>query len=55
MNHGTRVTCEDLGTGETESIEISDNYILVTDGCYQLTNEQHYANGTVVLTLKRQP
>ena len=52
---GTRVTCEDLDTGESESIEIRDNFLLITDGYYHLTNEQHYANGTVVLTLKRQP
>lgn len=50
---GTRVTCEDITTGESESVIIQDNYILVTDGLCELTYEQHHANGTVVLTIKR--
>ena len=50
---GTRVTCTDLATGESDSIEIRDNYVLVTDGRCEVTHEQRFANGTVQLTIKR--
>lgn len=50
---GTRVTCTDLSSGESDSVEIRDNYLLVTDGNCELASEQHHANGTTVLTVKR--
>lgn len=50
---GTRVTCRDLETGEEETAEIKDDYIIVTDGRCYLDGVQVYANGTVVLTIKR--
>lgn len=50
---GTRVTCLDIESGESDSIDIVDNYVLVTDGCCEVTSEQHFANGTVQLTIKR--
>ena len=50
---GTRVTCEDLATGESESKVIRDDWVLITDGVYALDGLQQYGNGTVVLTLKR--
>jgi hypothetical protein len=53
MMTGTRVTCEDLETGESESRVIQDDYILVTDGAIALDSVQVYSNGTVVLTVKR--
>lgn len=49
---GTRVTCTDIDSGESESVEITDNYVVITDGSYFVAHEQRHANGTVVLTLK---
>jgi hypothetical protein len=49
---GTRVTCEDVATGESESAVIENNYIVVCDGKYRVAHTNRYANGTVVLTLK---
>ena len=49
----TRVTCEDLDTGETESVVIEDDYVLVTDGSVHLTYQSVFVNGTATLTLKK--
>jgi hypothetical protein len=47
-----RVTVEDLATGEKESLEIMDDYILICAGsCYQ-DGVQMYANGTHMITVK---
>lgn len=47
-----RVTVRDLETGEEESAEIMDDYILITAGsCYQSHVTAH-ANGTHVITIK---
>ena len=50
---GTKVTSEDLATGEHESKVIEDDWMLVTDGDVYLHGVQRYANGTTVLTVKR--
>ena len=50
---GTRVTCEDLETGESDSAVVRNNWMVVTDGDCEVTSEQHYGNGTSVLTIKR--
>lgn len=50
---GTRVTCQDLATGEIESRVICDDYVIVTDGRMKIAAMQVYANGTVQVTLKR--
>lgn len=51
---GTRVTCEDVETGESESKVITDDWKVITDGAYYLDGVQSYPkSGTVVLTLKR--
>lgn len=51
--NGTRVTCEDVTTGESESAVITDNYLVVTDGNRYLANVQHYPEaGTTVLTIR---
>ena len=50
---GTRVTAKDISTGESDSVELLDDYILITDGKCELTHTQVYANGTHVLTVKR--
>jgi hypothetical protein len=49
----TRVTCTDLVTGESESQDIRDDYVLVTDGrCYLAHVQTYPKSGTTVLTLK---
>lgn len=53
MAEGTRITCTDVATGESESAVIRDDYLLVTDGRVYLDSRQTYANGTTVLTIKR--
>ena len=53
MTKGTRITCEDIATGESESKVIVDDYCLVTDGLMEVTYMQVYANGTVQMTLKK--
>lgn len=50
---GTRITCEDLESGETETQTIVDGYCIVTDGLMEVTSMQVYGNGTVQLTLKK--
>lgn len=49
---GTRVTCTDVESGDTETAYITDDYILVCDGRAYLDTVQRHANGTVVLTVK---
>lgn len=53
MAEGTRVTCEDLATGETESVVIKDDYVLVTDGTVHLHHQSVFVNGTATLTIKK--
>lgn len=50
---GTRVTCEDLATRETESKVVRDDYVIVTDGLMEISAMQVYGNGTTQVTLKR--
>lgn len=47
-----RVEVTDLKTGEKESSEISDDYVIITAGTCEVSNFQVYANGTHVLTVK---
>lgn len=48
-----RVTVEDLATGETESQEIRDDYIIVCAGTCHVDGIQTYpTKGTHVLTVK---
>ena len=54
MASGTRVTCEDIETGETDSQVIENNYVVITDGNTHVSDVQHYpGTGTTVLTIKR--
>lgn len=53
MSNGTRITCEDVETGETDSVVIKDDYLIVTDGTCNVSHRQHFANGTVQVTIKR--
>ena len=45
MAEGVRITVTDLATGESESAEICNDYLLVTDGTYYLDGVQTHANG----------
>lgn len=47
-----RVTVKDLETGEEETVEIKDDYILVAVGECYLNHSQVYATGTHILTVK---
>lgn len=48
-----RITCTDLETGESDTVEIShDNYLLICGADRYLDSEQVYATGTAVLTVK---
>lgn len=53
MAEGTRVTCTDLTTGESESVVIKDNHVVITDGRAYVANTQVYpAGGTTVVTIR---
>jgi len=47
-----RVTVEDVDTGETETREIENDYILVCAGNRRYSVQAH-GNGTHVITIKR--
>ncbi len=48
-----RVTVEDLLTGDTESQEISDDYVIVAAGTCRVAGVQAYPkSGTHVITVK---
>lgn len=51
---GIKVTATDLENGETSEaiIRPGQHVLICADPCY-LDGEQHYGNGTVILTLKR--
>lgn len=51
--NGFRITCEDLATGESSTVEIvSGDFMLIPTGTCYLHKVAKYTNGTVVLTLK---
>jgi hypothetical protein len=48
-----RVTVEDLLTGEKETAEIIDNYVIICAGRRYQSSIQHYpSSGTDVVTIK---
>lgn len=49
---GTRVTSRCLDTNEVESVTVTNDYVIVTDGTAYIANLQMHANGTHVLTIK---
>lgn len=49
---GTRVTCEDED-GHQETVVIEDDWLLITDGAYELVHVNKFSNGTAVITVKR--
>ena len=48
----TRVTAEDVETGEKETVEITDNYVLIREGSAYISSVVRHANGTHVITIK---
>lgn len=50
---GTRVTCEDIETGESETTVIENDYVVVTDGNRYVHDVRWHQGGTVVITIKR--
>lgn len=51
---GTRVTCTDVDTGESETAVVTNDYVVICDGDTYLDGIQAYPkSGTVVLTIKR--
>lgn len=51
---GTRVTCTDIETGETETVVIEDDCVLVCDGDKYLPSIDASPDeaGTIVITVK---
>ena len=49
---GVRVTATDLETGESESVVIDNDYVLICAGDRYQSEVQRHANGTTVLTVK---
>jgi len=49
---GTRVTCEDLETGESEITVLKDDWLIICDGKYELAHVNQFSNGTAVITVK---
>jgi hypothetical protein len=47
-----RVTVTDLGTGDSESAVITDDYVLTCAGSCYVHHVQAYASGTHVITVK---
>ena len=47
-----RVTVEDPDTGDKETAEIDNDYIIVCAGTCEVTHTAVHANGTHVLTIK---
>lgn len=53
VSKGIRVTVEDLETGEEQSREVFNDYVLVTAGNHCLSDTQiDFSSGTVTLTIK---
>jgi hypothetical protein len=51
---GTEITCRDLETGEQDSVVITDDYVVVTDGNRYVASTQFFPrSGTVIITIKR--
>lgn len=50
-----RVTVEDLQTGDKESADIENDYVVTVAGDAYVANTQVYKNGTHVITIKGLP
>lgn len=47
-----RVTVEDLATGDTETVEIKDDYVILAAGSCHVAHIQTFGSGTHILTVK---
>jgi hypothetical protein len=47
-----RVSIEDLATGEIETVEVKDDYLIIAAGSCHVAHVQAHGNGTHVLTVK---
>jgi hypothetical protein len=52
MAKGIQITVRDLETGESETREISDDYMVICAGNRYLAHTDAHMNGTHVLTIK---
>lgn len=52
VSEGIRVTVEDLETGEVQTQEIDDDYVLITAGSCHVAHTNVYSSGTHVITIK---
>ena len=50
---GTKVTSVDLDSGEEETCEIKDDFVIVTDGDCYVSYVTNHASGTVQMTIRR--
>lgn len=50
---GTQVTCLDPATGESETVTITDDHLVITDGRSHISSIVAYGNGTQVITIKK--
>ena len=51
---GTRVTCTDVETGDSETVEIKNDYVVICDGDrYVHTTQVYPGPGTAIITIKR--
>lgn len=51
---GTRITCEDVDTGESEAKVIENDWLVICDGDRYVDGIQVYpGTGTAVITVKR--
>lgn len=48
----TRVTAVDTETGDTQTVEITNNYVLVREGTCRLMHTQLCGDGTHILTVR---
>ncbi len=48
----TEVTARDTDTGESQTVTITDDYVLITDGSCERSGVQAHGNGTHVITVK---
>jgi len=53
VKKGIRVTVENLETGEKESREIRNDWMVICDGEYDVHSINKYANGTAQITVKK--
>lgn len=50
---GTRVTAVEItDPGKPQTVEITDDYVVIADGTAQVTGVQVHSNGTHVITVK---